>query len=120
MDVAASGPTDEELRAAARRIPLVQSTDLRADLAALRQKHGVELWATVLDDEAVSLDQARRGQRVGLLLGNEGPGLDPDIVRLCDRKVTIPMRRGTDSLNVGASCAVFLYHFTQASAPLSS
>lgn len=94
-------------------IPLVQSTDIRADLRVLREKHGVELWATVLDDEAVSLERAERGKRIGLLLGNEGPGLEANIVKLCDRKVTIPMRRGTDSLNVGASCAVFLYHFTR-------
>lgn len=93
-------------------IPIIRSNDIRADLVALHERHGVELWATVLDDDAQLLYQAQRSHRLGLLLGNEGPGLERDVVELCQRKVTIPMRRGTDSLNVGASCAVFLYHFT--------
>ena len=31
----------------------------------------------------------------------------------CDRRVTIPMKLGTDSLNVSIAAALFLYHFTQ-------
>jgi tRNA G18 (ribose-2'-O)-methylase SpoU len=31
----------------------------------------------------------------------------------CDRKITIPMGLGTDSLNVAVAAGIFLYHFTQ-------
>ena len=44
-----------------------------------------------------------------LLLGSEGSGLDPDIVRRATTRVTIPMRDGVNSLNVAATAALLLY-----------
>jgi tRNA G18 (ribose-2'-O)-methylase SpoU len=93
-------------------LPLVRSTDLAADLTDLRQRWGVELAATVLDESAEVLARAARGPRLGLLFGNEAQGLGPDLVALCDRQVRIPMKLGTDSLNVAIAAAVFLFHFT--------
>jgi len=97
---------------AAFSLPLYRSADLAGDLARLRQ-WGVELVATVLDADAQPLDEVRPARRTGLLLGNEGFGLRPGEVALCDRKVRIPMKPGTDSLNVAVAAAVFLYHFTR-------
>jgi tRNA G18 (ribose-2'-O)-methylase SpoU len=53
----------------------------------------------------------RRG-RAAILFGNEAQGLSPDVVAACDRRVTIPMHYGTDSLNVAVAAGIFLYHFT--------
>jgi TrmH family RNA methyltransferase len=50
---------------------------------------------------------------MALLLGGEAQGLSPEIVRACDRRVTIPMKLGTDSLNVAVAAGIFLYHFTR-------
>ena len=58
-----------------------------------------------------------RPARLAILLGNEAQGLDDQWIDLCDRRLTIPMQRGTDSLNVAIAAAVFLYHFTADSAP---
>ena len=46
---------------------------------------------------------------VALLLGGEGHGLRDDIVLQCDDRVTIPMARGVDSLNVAAAGAILIY-----------
>jgi tRNA G18 (ribose-2'-O)-methylase SpoU len=94
-------------------LPIVRSTDLLADLRQLRGRWGVQLAATVLDEGAEALGGARRPERFGLLFGNEAQGLDAAHVAACDRRVTIPMQLGTDSLNVAVSAAVFLYHFTR-------
>jgi tRNA G18 (ribose-2'-O)-methylase SpoU len=94
-------------------LPIVRSPDLDRDLHHLRDDLGVELIATVLDDSAEPLDRAPRAPKLALLLGNEAQGLPPDIVRLCHRRVTIPMQLGTDSLNVAVAAGVFLYHFTR-------
>jgi tRNA G18 (ribose-2'-O)-methylase SpoU len=96
------------------RLPLVQSQDLAGDLARLRGEWGVQLIASVLDDDAEPLAAVVRPQRLGLLLGNEAQGLAERWIRLCDRSVTIPMQLGTDSLNVAVAAAVFLYHFSRA------
>ncbi len=93
-------------------MPIARSENLRSDLVKLRGELEYELAATVLDEDAEPLSQAKRGQKLGILFGNEAQGLAPDVVALCDRRVTIPMKRGTDSLNITIAAGVFLYHFT--------
>jgi tRNA G18 (ribose-2'-O)-methylase SpoU len=51
------------------------------------------------------LTAAQRG-RPALLFGAEGAGLSAAAVRASDARVSIPMRRGVDSLNVAAAAAV--------------
>ena len=48
-------------------------------------------------------------QRTAVLFGNEAQGLGQRWLELCDRRVTIPMQLGTDSLNVHVAAAVVLY-----------
>jgi len=90
-------------------LPLVRSDDLRG----LRERWGVELAAAVVGEGAQALERSWRGRRLALLFGNEAQGLSPEVVAACDRRVTIPMQLGTDSLNVAVAAAVFLYHFTR-------
>lgn len=97
-------------------LPLRVSDDLAADMAQLRERWGVELIATVLEDDAVDLHVTQRRDRMGIVLGSEDQGLGERWTRLCDRKVKLAMHHGTDSLNVATAAAVFLYHFV----PLSS
>jgi tRNA G18 (ribose-2'-O)-methylase SpoU len=94
------------------RLPIVRSADLAADLAQLRGSLGYTLLATVLDADAEQLPTLVVPERVAVLFGNEAVGLTPADAAACDRRVTLPMRRGTDSLNVAAAAAVFLYHLT--------
>jgi tRNA G18 (ribose-2'-O)-methylase SpoU len=94
------------------RLPLVQSDDLLRDMRRLREEWGVGLVASVLDESAEPLAGATRGRKLGILFGNEAQGLGPEWVDACDRRVTIPMRHGTDSLNVAVAAGIFLYHFT--------
>jgi tRNA G18 (ribose-2'-O)-methylase SpoU len=96
------------------RLTLVRSRDLAADLGVLRDRWGATLAAAVLDDDAEPLAGAARADRLALLFGNEAEGLAPEHVALCDRRITVPMKLGTDSLNVAVAAAVFLYHFTAA------
>jgi tRNA G18 (ribose-2'-O)-methylase SpoU len=95
------------------KLPLVQSDDVLRDLKQLQQDWDVELLATVLDERAESLSAAHRGPKLGLVFGNEAQGLDQAIIDACDRRVTIPMKLGTDSLNVAVSAGIILYHFTR-------
>lgn len=94
-------------------LPIYRARNLLADLVRLRNEWGVELAATVLDKDAEPLANARRGERLGLLLGSEPCGLDGETMAACGRKITIPMKLGTDSLNVAVAAGIFLYHFTR-------
>lgn len=95
-------------------LPILHTDDLRRDLSRLRAEWDVELLATVLDPAAEPLDGATRGARLAILLGGEAQGLEPQWVEQCDRRVTLKMHHGTDSLNVAVAAGVFLYHFTRA------
>lgn len=97
----------------ALRLPVIASADLGRDVERLRSAWGVELAATVTDPDAVALDDARRPDRLALFLGNEGDGLAPEWVARCDRRITIPMRPGAESLNVAVAAGILLYHLTR-------
>lgn len=92
-------------------LPIVESRGLKADLLSLKHDHGVQLVATVLDDQARPLISAKRPDRLALLLGSEGFGLEPEWIAMCDHRVTIPMSQGVDSLNVSVAAGICLYHF---------
>lgn len=92
-------------------IPVRETEDLVADVVALREQHGFEVLATVLDDRATPLAEVPRPRRLALVLGSEGHGLDARWLELCPQQITLPMQAGIDSLNVSIAAAVFLYHF---------
>jgi len=93
--------------------PFAVSADLPHDLRRLRDQWGVDLVATVLDDRAEPLGDFAWKPRTALLLGNEFEGLPADCLQCCDRRVTIPMRPGTDSLNVGVAAGIFIYQWRE-------
>jgi tRNA G18 (ribose-2'-O)-methylase SpoU len=94
-------------------LEIVEAQHLDGDLDLLKREQGVELVATVLDASAVPLDQAFRSPRMAILFGSEGHGLETDWIERADRRVTIPMQLGTDSLNVAVASGIFLYHFSR-------
>jgi tRNA G18 (ribose-2'-O)-methylase SpoU len=95
------------------RLPIVDTANLEADLKSLKETHGMELAAMVLDPDASPLETITRPSRLALLFGHEGKGLGDELVRLCDHRWTIPMANGTDSLNVAACAAIVLYQLAR-------
>ena len=95
-------------------IPILEvDEELRSSLTRLRDEHHFNLVATILDATAGPLRDCPTTGNIAILLGNEDAGLDAEWVELCDRRVTIPMHSGTDSLNVAMAAAVFLHHFAE-------
>ncbi len=45
-------------------------------------------------------------QRLAIILGAEGPGLDEQTMRSANRRVRIPIHSKVDSLNVGHAAAI--------------
>jgi tRNA G18 (ribose-2'-O)-methylase SpoU len=91
------------------RVPWGQVSDVPAAFQVLHRRWGVELAATVLDPAAERIDQIRWPARLGLVFGSEYDGLRHHWLELCQRRVTIPMQPGTDSLNLGVAAGIFLY-----------
>ena len=94
-------------------LPILRSENLLSDIELLRGEHQFQMIATVADADAVDLGTMKRGDRIGVLFGNEWSGLTEEMTAACDHRVTIPMRTGIDSLNVSIAAGIFLYHFTR-------
>lgn len=69
---------------------------------------GFTTAAMALTDNSVSMDDAglKGRERLAIIMGTEGDGLDRDVIERADYRVKIPMARGVDSLNVAAAAAV--------------
>ncbi|MDB5388061.1 MAG: rRNA methylase [Planctomycetaceae bacterium] len=92
------------------RLPVIQVDEWGTVFAALRSEN-IETAATVLDSAAEPLFLAKRPARFALAFGCEGHGLPSEFVVKCDRRVTIQMANGVDSLNVSVAAGIFLHHF---------
>lgn len=77
-------------------------------LPDLLRQSGYRTAALALTRRSISLrdPRLRKENRLALILGNEGSGLDPETIEACDYTVRIPMREGVDSLNVAAASAI--------------
>ncbi len=105
----AAGLTPSAVKAsagAAEHLPVARVTNIRTALSDFRDA-GLEATAAMLD--GVPLPQARlNGPRV-LVLGSEGAGVRPSVAEACDQRVTIPLGRPFDSLNVSVAAGILLY-----------
>ena len=72
------------------------------------KKLGYKTAALALTDDSVSIDDSElmKEEKLAVILGNEGEGLENETIALCDYMVKIPMTHGVDSLNVAAASAV--------------
>ncbi|MBN1999564.1 RNA methyltransferase [candidate division KSB1 bacterium] len=93
------------------KMDFFRMTGLLQRLEDLRSEYELKVFATILDEGAVPLHLVRRAPRSVLLFGNEAGGLSDPWRRMADELITIPMRKGVDSLNVSVACGIVLYHF---------
>ena len=69
---------------------------------------GFKTAAMALCEDSVDIDnpQLMAEEKLAVILGSEGYGLNEDVISACDYTVCIPMAHGVDSLNVAAASAV--------------
>jgi len=82
--------------------------DLRGVVRRM-QDAGATVLAATLDARSADVATVRRPAKLGLVVGNEGQGITPSLVALCDGGVMVPVAPGTDSLNVAAATAILLH-----------
>ncbi len=97
---------------AALKLTIVETRDIEDTLDRLHCEFDFERVATTIQD-ADLLDATPRAARVAILVGNEAHGLPDDIAQACEKRVTIPMQLGTDSLNAAVATGIVLHHFTR-------
>jgi tRNA G18 (ribose-2'-O)-methylase SpoU len=73
------------------------------------RRAGITTFALTPSADATSIDIVDWPDRVALLFGAEGPGLSDAWLDAADHRIRIPMRPGSDSLNVATAAAIAFY-----------
>jgi len=88
-------------------IPIVRVPNLVRAMTTLKD---AGYWLVGLTSDAPRrLGDLDRPERVAVVLGGEGEGLRPLVLRACDFVASIPMAPGVDSLNVAVAAGIALY-----------
>ncbi len=97
---------------ASEMISLIRVSNLAQSLAAL-QKEGYEALVADIDESAHNLNTFEFPEKTLLIMGSEGTGVQPLLVKKADQKIYIPMKGRIDSLNVSQAAAVILSRWAQ-------
>ena len=71
------------------------------------EQDGRRIW--IADADGAPLDTAPRGERVAVVVGNEGAGVSQELSQRADRRLAIPLAAGAESLNVAIAAGILLY-----------
>ncbi|MBN4083754.1 RNA methyltransferase [Mycoplasma sp. CSL10137] len=87
-------------------INIVETKDSIGTIKQLK-KNGFEIYGTLLDKSSTKLnDTYFNNENMVIIFGNEGLGIDKNIIALLDQKIYIPI--SFESLNVSMSAAIIL------------
>lgn len=102
-----SGAVMKASAGAAAHVPIAQVPGLPAVVEELIKK-GVWIVAAV-ENGKESLFEADLTGPIAVVVGGEGKGVSPLILKRCDRTVRLPMKGKVESLNVAASASIILF-----------
>jgi 23S rRNA (guanosine2251-2'-O)-methyltransferase len=88
------------------RMPIAIETNLSRTIEELK-KRNIWVYAAMMDGKPY-FEIDLKGP-IAFVFGNEGKGIRKLVAESCDDKVSIPMAREMDSLNVSVSVAVILF-----------
>jgi len=92
---------------AVEHVPVARVTNLSR---ALEQLKGAGLWVAAADPGGDQvLWEARLDGPLAVVVGAEGPGVRPGVLKHCDLRLRIPMGGRVGSLNASVSAALVLY-----------
>lgn len=91
-------------------IPVVRG-DLLEWIEKLQDK-GIPVYGTALND-AIEYTEVKKTDSFGMIVGNEGSGIHPQLLDQTDQNVIIPIMGQAESLNVAVATGILLYHLVR-------
>lgn len=92
-------------------IPVVRG-DLEDWIEAL-QCNGIPVFGTALEEDAVNYSEIQHTGSFGIMVGNEGSGINPQLLSKTDQNIIIPIFGQAESLNVAVATGIVLYGFVK-------
>ncbi len=90
--------------------PVAKVTNISKTIAELKDKGMWFVCADMKGDTMYNLDLTGP---IGLVIGNEGSGVSPNVKKNCDFIASIPTYGDIDSLNASVSCGVLCYEIVR-------
>jgi len=109
---AGSAPAnDEAMKASAGALARVRVCRVRSLFSTVEwlQQSGVQVVATALSDHSFPVYDIDFTVPTAILMGSEGEGLHPKLLKMSDKVVKIPQRTDFDSFNVSVATGIVLY-----------
>lgn len=89
------------------RIPICREQNLKTTIN-LAKEMGVNVYcATEKGGELFT--QVPMKESLMIVMGSEDTGVSPEIIKLCDRKIKIPIKANIESLNVSVAAGILIY-----------
>ena len=89
------------------KIPIAKVDHIK-DAIYYLQSSGIRVLAATEKTDDLLYDKDL-SQPLGLVMGNEGRGINPSVLKIVDEKAKLPMKGSIGSLNVSVACGAFLY-----------
>ncbi|WP_067843370.1 TrmH family RNA methyltransferase [Amphibacillus sediminis] len=89
----------------------IMSANLIEQISVLQQQ-GVAVLASTLD-EAIPIHTVEHREKMALIVGNEGSGVDPALLSKADNRVHIPIYGQAESLNVSVATGILIYRLIE-------
>jgi 23S rRNA (guanosine2251-2'-O)-methyltransferase len=102
-----NGDTIKTSAGAVFKIPICKVDHIKDALFHL-QASGIKVIAATERTEHVLYDVSFK-EPCAIILGSEGKGVSPSVLKLVDAKAKLPMYGDIGSLNVSVACGAFLY-----------
>ncbi|MBD3311364.1 MAG: TrmH family RNA methyltransferase [Candidatus Magasanikbacteria bacterium] len=99
---------DKVALGAEKWVPWEKREDLASLIKELKEK-GVKIVALEKNDKSINISLTKFDAPLALIVGNEVEGVEPDILKMCDQIVHIPMYGKKESLNVSVAAGVAMY-----------
>ena len=83
--------------------------DLPDEISFLKDR-GYKVYATGLSENTLDMADVDKAEKMAFILGNEGSGVEKEVMDLSDGVMKIDMRN-IDSLNVAMAASIIMYRF---------
>lgn len=89
-------------------LPIVKGNLLEKVMDYKEQQ--IPIYGTSLQN-GISYNEVKSTEQFCLIIGNEGSGVNADLLEKTDKNLFIPIYGGAESLNVAIATGILLYHF---------
>jgi rRNA methylases len=87
----------------------VYEGDLKEFVAHFKEE-GYPVFGTALNEDATSYKEVYVDTPFALVVGNEGAGINNELIDKIDQNIFIPMRGHAESLNVAIAASILMFH----------